>query len=178
LVIEAFRLIWFVSSTSTAPGISFLEEGSEMRSEVEQRGPAFLGGLPIELGDSQAWAFPGPRELFDAHGRFAPELLSLLKAIREAQHDSERLLGELALAIYLLSLNYELEPGDYSQLLGGPNLARMQHEFRDLATRLFRALADRERPQPAPETGRRFRLPSFRPRVGQKLTWRSGRAAS
>lgn len=149
-----------------------------MGCEMERRGPVFLGGLPIELGDGQEWAFPGPRELFDDNGQFTPELLSLLEGIGEARDDSERLLGELALAIHLLSLNYELEPVDYTRLLGGPGLGRMQQGFHDLATRLFLALADREHPQPVPETGRRFRFPSFRPRGGHKLNWRSERAVS
>ncbi|MEO6809479.1 MAG: hypothetical protein ABI353_10260 [Isosphaeraceae bacterium] len=149
-----------------------------MGSEVELRSPSFLGGLPIVLGDGQEWAFPGPRELFDVNGQFNSELLSLLEAIREVQDESERLRGELALAIQLLSLNYELRPDDFTRLLGGPDVGGMQRGFHDLATRLFMALADREQPQPVPETGRRFRLPSFRSRVGHKLACRSERVAS
>src|SRR5690242_4889167 len=88
-------------------------------AEAERRRPGFLGGLPIPLADGQDWAFAGPREAAAAGPADRAAVADLLRGIDEADDHADHLRGELALAIHLLGLNYDLSPADYARLLTG-----------------------------------------------------------
>lgn len=126
----------------------------------------FLGGLPILLADGQEWAVPGPREIACADEGVRADVEDLVSVIVEAENQVESRRGELALAICLLETNYELSPADYQRVLdcdpGDPRLVAMQAAFRDLARRHAEALRPAATP-PEQASGRRFRLPAFRP---------------
>src|SRR4051794_3064968 len=123
-----------------------LEAGS-MRDERKMRRPGFLDGPSIRLGDGQLWAFPSPDGIASAsdHGaatRTASdaavdlEFEATLRAVIEAEDEAEQLRAELALAIYLLSRNYDLGPADYRAILGPPSsqtLEAMKQSFHQLA---------------------------------------------
>ena len=155
-------------------------EGASPPSEAGFRRLDFLGGRFIRLADGREWAFPGPSEIAAAGQTLGAEVMALLVGIAEAEDEADRLRGELALAIRLLAINYDLSPADYSRLLssppGSPGIAEMQMSFRDLAHRHAQALESRE--APTVSQGRRFHWPTFRRhrlaprRAGQaKRTW-------
>lgn len=147
--------------------------------ESHFRRPAFLGGLPGRLADGQEWALAGPREIAAAGPALHAEVAGLIAALAESEDEPERLLGEMALGICLLGANYDLSPADYRRLLdcppGNPHLAGMQAGFRDLARRHAEALRPRAE-VPVVTTGRRFRLPAFRPLRRHVAAGRSRRA--
>jgi hypothetical protein len=134
-------------------------------SETDLRKPNFWGGLPIRLGDGQAWAFVGPRELAEVGEAFRVEVVMLLLEIAEAEDAADRMRGELALAIHLLSLNYDLSPGDLWRLLAEvyqeARYAELQAGFSDLARRHAEAIWRTTR-TPSENQGRRYRFPRFR----------------
>lgn len=107
--------------------------------EQALRRPAFVEGTRIRLANGQDWSFPDQPLHPEDH-----ELIAVLRAIVEAEDESERLRGELALSILLLSRNYDLSPTDFQAILsyapGDPALAEMQHVVHDLATRHSRDL--------------------------------------
>jgi hypothetical protein len=108
-----------------------------MDEAVSRRSP-FYQGRKIRLADGQSWVLPSPS--VDSGADFTllgPDYRSLLRAVREAEDEAERLLSELALAIFLLGCNYELSPSGYQRLLGfpsgAPELVEVQQEFHRLA---------------------------------------------
>ncbi len=141
--------------------------------------------MPVRLADGQEWAFPGPRELSPEGTTSDRELSCLLAAIASAEDAADCRRMELALAIHLISLNYALCSDDYFALLDGNGDQAVQEQlqwaFRDLARRHAAALAPfRAECAPEPATGRRFRLPRFRPirRLAARMTATLHRAAS
>jgi hypothetical protein len=102
-------------------------------NEVALRRPGFFPGTTVRLTDGQNWTLPGPA----CPRCCGDEYEALLEAIREAGDDAERLLAELALAIYLMECNYHLTPASYEALLDGPSkgplLRQMQHGFHGVA---------------------------------------------
>jgi hypothetical protein len=110
-----------------------------MVDEQALRSPTFEEGTRIRLADGQAWSFPDhpPYREDDEHQL-------VLTAIGEAEDESERLRAELALAILLLSRNYNLTPADFEAILGyapdDPALGQMQQAVRELATQQCQAL--------------------------------------
>jgi hypothetical protein len=68
----------------------------------------------------------------------------LLRGIIESEDAADCRRAELALAIFLLSRNYDLVPGDYRDILGfapgDPALGEMQRSIHDLAIDQIRAL--------------------------------------
>jgi hypothetical protein len=133
--------------------------------EMDFRRPDFRGGIPVLLADGQEWSFAGPRELAEADANRRDDLTELLSEIAQAEDESDRLRGELALAIFLFSINYDLPPADYTRLLahvpGKASGSAMQAGFRDLARRHAQVNCRRDA-IPAVKHGRRFRLPAFR----------------
>jgi hypothetical protein len=110
-----------------------------MIDELALRRPAFVEGVRIRLANGQQWSFPDrPPHPEDQ------ELIALLQAVDEAEDAHERLRGELALAILLLSRNYDLGPDDYQAILGYPQddpaIAAMQTALHELAIRQSRDL--------------------------------------
>jgi hypothetical protein len=65
------------------------------------------------MADGQEWSFPRP----PAAG-LDLEFDATMGALREAEDHDDALRAELALAILLLSRNYELRPADYQQIFG------------------------------------------------------------
>ena len=117
-----------------------------------------LKTMTIRLADGADWEFVGP-EAFTAKGPTAQaKRLSLLRAIAEAQDDSERRLGELALAIFLLGIDRDLGPDDFRQLLtfppDGPGAEKLQDDLRALAQLHAETAAKRGEPRPAPALSR------------------------
>jgi hypothetical protein len=71
------------------------------------------------MADGQMWTLPAPGATSDGKtGPTGSEFTGLIIAVKEAESESDRLLAELALAIFLLAHNYSLSPADYEELLG------------------------------------------------------------
>ena len=124
--------------------------------ELSCRRSRFQSGNPICLANDQEWTFPAPR----ADSEFAvesaeAEYLGLIHAVQEAEDQSERRLAELALAIFLIGLNYELSSTDLANLFTfqprSQELTNSQHAFESLARDHILSLARRGKlPLPAP----------------------------
>lgn len=138
-----------------------------MVDEPSTRRSRFQPGTPIRLANDQEWTFPAPT----AHSEFAvesaeAEYLGLIHALLEAEDRSERRLAELALAIFLIGLNYQLSSSDLASLFTfqprSQELADSQHAFEALASDHILSLARREKlllavPSPGPKGGPRGR---------------------
>jgi hypothetical protein len=141
----------------------------------------FQPGRAIRLADGQEWVFPCPASGSDrAFGHADEEYHGLLRAIREAADERERLLCELAIAIFLLRLNYTLTAEDLEFLFtfpsGSSELRESQRQFRSLAAQhrryfggaAFPASEEDERAEPP-----RPSAVSLLPRL--RTLWRSRR---
>jgi hypothetical protein len=109
-----------------------------MPEELRRRRAGFCQGPVIRLADGQTWVFPAPAEdAARSEEIFGPGYTALVRSVFEAEDRPEQLRCELALAIRLLSHNYELAPAEYRALLGfqpdSPELAQAQAEFHALA---------------------------------------------
>jgi hypothetical protein len=105
-----------------------------MVSELSSRRSSFHEGRKIRLADGQMWTFiVPPMDEKWPQGSSANEFEGLMKAIQEAENDSEQRIAELALAIFLLRQNYCLEPTDFEHLLDFPpqslESSNWQHSF-------------------------------------------------
>jgi hypothetical protein len=114
-----------------------------MLNEFAKRRPDFRGGLPILLADDRPWAMPGPRET--SPGEVGDDRRArLVRMVAESENRADRLLGEMALAIHLLAVNYDLRPDDYRQLLevdrADPRFERMIDDFHAIYLRHAEAL--------------------------------------
>lgn len=111
---------------------------AENLDEILLRQRAFQPGMEIRLADRQAWSFPTSegisRLLWGARDR---EYRDLLRVHHEAEDRAERTLAELSLAIFLISLNYQLDATQLEMLFGfpprSPGLAEAQVAFHALA---------------------------------------------
>jgi peptidoglycan/xylan/chitin deacetylase (PgdA/CDA1 family) len=108
--------------------------------ELARRRPTFVEGTRIRLADGHDWAFPDQPPRPDDH-----ELISVLRAIGESEDRPERLRGGLALAILLLSRNYDLTPADFQAILafapGDTELSELQRAVHELAISLSRVVS-------------------------------------
>ena len=109
-----------------------------MIDELICRRPNFRAGREITLADHQQWTFPAPRERAGSASRDSDdEYVGLLRVVWEAEDLHERRLAELALAIYLIDLNYRLSSAQLEFLFtfrsGSPELAASQQAFSALA---------------------------------------------
>jgi hypothetical protein len=89
-----------------------------LSDEIRKRRSQFREGSKLRFADDQLWTLPAPADV--SRGGTAPfrsEYTGLLKAIVEAEDDSERRLAELAFVVVLLRENYSLSPTDYERLL-------------------------------------------------------------
>ena len=95
------------------------------------------------------------------------EYLGLIHAVQEAEDQSERRLAELALAIFLIGLNYELSSTDLANLFTfqprSQELTNSQHAFESLARDHILSLARRGK----------LPLPRSFPRRRQATAWQS-----
>jgi hypothetical protein len=121
--------------------------------ELSCRRSRFQPGNPVCLANDQEWTFPAPR----ADSEFAvesaeAEYLGLIHAVQEAEDQSERRLAELALAIFLIGLNYQLSSTDLANLFTfqprSQELADSQYAFESLARDHILSLARRGEPHP------------------------------
>jgi hypothetical protein len=119
--------------------------------EVALRRPCFTSGVPIRLADGQHWQFPKPTiDLFPvvrADGEVAVGAAATfdvgyderIEAFFRARvlGPAEQLQALFALAVDLLSRNYDLELGDYRRLLrfhaGNEGYEAMWQEILDVA---------------------------------------------
>ena len=102
-----------------------------MIDELLCRRPNFRAGREIKLADGRRWTFPAPQDRAGSpDGDLDDEYVGLLRVIWEAEDIHERRLAELALAIYLIELNYQLSPAQLEFLFtyrsGSPELADSQ----------------------------------------------------
>jgi hypothetical protein len=115
--------------------------GEKVQGVVEElicRRPTFRPGREITLADGRPWTFPAPGgHAVPATRARDDDYLGLLRAVWEAEDLQERYLAELALAIYLIELNYQLSSAELEFLFtyrsGSPELADSQRAFDMLA---------------------------------------------
>ena len=158
-----------LQSVSTTRSGSFEKGVDGVVDELTSRRSRFQSGTPIVLANNQKWLFPAPT----ADSEFpvdsgGAEYLGLICAVQEAEDQNERRLAELALAIYLIGLNYELSSAELASLFTFPprsrELAASQQAFESLARDHVLALAVREKvyqTHPSPGTERR--------QIGQRI---------
>ncbi len=139
-----------------------------MVNELSSRRSRFQPGTPICLANDQEWTFPAPTADSEFTIEFAgAEYLGLIHAVQEAEDQSERRLAELALAIFLIGLNYQFSSTDLANLFTfqprSQKLADSQHAFESLARDHVLALARRGEPHlPVPSPSAESRPPGCR----------------
>jgi hypothetical protein len=121
-----------------------------MVDELNTRRSRRLPGTPICLANDQEWIFPAPTADSVLPAELAGnEYLGLIQAVREAEDRSEQRLAELALAIFLIGLNYQLNSMDLVILFTFPpesqELADSQLAFESLAHEHVLSLERHER---------------------------------
>ena len=111
------------------------------------RRPSFRDGVKVRLADDQMWVLPappGPSE--SAELLFGIEYLGLIDAVMEVQESSELRVAELALAIFLLGVNYSLPPSAFERLLDftpdSSKTAVAESAFHQIATEHVSSLLD------------------------------------
>jgi hypothetical protein len=132
------------------------------------RRPSFRDGVSIRLADNQFWTLPAaPKPSESRSESFDIEYTDIIHALMEVRDRSEQRLAELALAIFLLGLNYSLSPSDYEFLLGfspeSPELTAVQLTFHRIAQDHLHSFLDAsgvswDSTQVAPAPGRLSRL--------------------
>ncbi len=161
-----------------------------MVAEVLSRCPAFLAGREIRLADNQSWTFPAPLEDVEFIVEDEAEYVGLIQAICEAEDRSDRLMAELALAMFLFGLNYQVDPADLEFLFtfppGSRELTDSQRAFQLLAQdHLRHRYGQGNLPSPTPVVSEPWRpsgvrtlawLRGFWPRRGWFVSSRRGQA--
>ena len=110
-------------------------------TQSRRRG-VFREGWRVTLADGRDWVFPeAVREVVATN----PEHEGLVRAIVEADDERDRFLAELALTIFLLRSNYDLEPEEIQGLLtfhpGSPEEAAWRRSAADVVADHVRAAA-------------------------------------
>lgn len=89
-----------------------------MVNERSKRRRDFSQGIAVRLADGQEWWVPAPGQWLGHDRRMAdPEYSLLVEGMADAENAVDLARAELALGIYLLDLNYRLQPDDYAELL-------------------------------------------------------------
>ena len=109
-----------------------------MYDEMICRRPDYRAGTEIMLADGQTWVFPAPwQPTLSSDHHLDDEYKGLLRVVCEAEDLPESRLAELALAIYLIELNYHLGSQELRSLFtfrsGSHELTRSQTAFGALA---------------------------------------------
>jgi hypothetical protein len=114
--------------------------------EERRRSPSFLEGTKVLLADGNTWMLPVASALL-ARGvpaQASEELGSLVDAIQCSEGAEDLGTSELALAIFLLTWNYEFEEGELAAILtfpsGGPLRESSQQAFHDVAAEYVQQL--------------------------------------
>ena len=132
-----------------------------MVDELSSRRSSIQAGNLISLANDQEWTFPAPTTdsefAFESAGAEYP---GLIRAMMEAEDQSERRLAELALAIFLIGLNYQLSSTELANLFTfqprSQELADSQHAFESLTRDHIHSLVKRGKlPLQAPIPQRR-----------------------
>jgi len=97
--------------------------------ELGSRRPTYLGGKGLRLANGEVWNFPRPATVPRGLDGERPHH-ELARAIHEADNEADRGLAELALAIFLLGLNYDLTPEDHQELLAFEPDSDALHDWR------------------------------------------------
>jgi hypothetical protein len=84
-----------------------------MVHEKSLRRSNFQDGIWVRLADGQRWCLPEPPS-----SGTDDEYESMFQALQESEDATERSQAELAMAVLLLSRNYNLGPWHYQELLG------------------------------------------------------------
>jgi hypothetical protein len=110
-----------------------LRARERLLDEFSSRRSSFRSGSPIELSDGQTWILPAPpKKSTRKAASFGTAYTDIIQAILEAEDSSEKCVGELAFAIFLLEHNYYLSPPDYQRLLA-PGANDWQCAFHQIA---------------------------------------------
>jgi hypothetical protein len=124
-----------------------------------------LETMTIRLADGAEWEFVGPEALSAKEPAIQAEWLGLLSAIVESQDDSEHRQGELALGIFLLGIDRDLDPDDFTRLLsfrhGDPRAETLRASFRALAERHVEMVRSRSNDREGLNPPHHFRWPRF-----------------
>jgi len=118
-----------------------------MLDEQGARAPEFRVGRHIRLADGQRWMFPSPpaprgapRETGASTSDTAltdAEYVSLIDAVESSEDEPDLKRAELALAIFLLSRNYDLNASEFERLFDFGQMtegsSEAQEHFRELA---------------------------------------------
>ncbi|MFO0908517.1 MAG: hypothetical protein U0794_09170 [Isosphaeraceae bacterium] len=83
-----------------------------MTDHLATRPPRYAGGIPVRLADGRSWCLAPPSAL-DGD----PQFDALLAGVEQADDQFERRRAELALAIFLLTRNYDLSAAELNSLL-------------------------------------------------------------
>lgn len=138
--------------------------------ELGRRRPTFWGGRGIRLANGEVWNLPGPEAAFRSNeGRTSYPALA--RAICEADGESDRGLAELALAIFLLNLNYDLSSADLQELLafepGSDALRGWREALREMAASHVKFLREVSSADPTSTASDARKIKH--PRVGSRL---------
>jgi hypothetical protein len=149
--------------------------------------PSFRDGVNIRLADDQFWTLPAPPKHSESrYDSFGTEYTDIIHALMEVNDRSEQRLAELALAIFLLGLNYSLSPSDYECLLGfspeSPELTAAQLTFHRIAQDHLHSFLDAsgvswDSTQVAPAPGRLSRVVAWL-RIRLPFGWSSADSRS
>jgi len=141
--------------------------------ELRSRRRVFRPGRQIRLADGQFWTFPRAESDLRTEDGGRTGYRGLLGVLLEAETESDRRMAELALAIHLLEINYQLHPEDLAYLLTFPEdskeLADSQREFAELAREHIQA--DMEARGYIPTSGASVQAS---PRLIHPLAWLRG----
>lgn len=144
-----------------------------MFEEATCRRPGFRAGREIKLADGQLWTFPAPDLLPEPGTNHQDdEYMGLLRVVCEAEDRPDRCLAELALAIHLIKLNYELSSSQLQSLFTFREASRELVDSQFAFDALAREHLEHVCPQAAlPESlaPRRPRRPGALTRLGHRL---------
>jgi hypothetical protein len=126
---------------------SLAEGFQRMTEEAHYRRQNFQPGTEIRLADGQVWTFPSAVGVSGGASDAAHrEYLGLIRVHREAEDRAEQTLAELAIAIFLIGLNYQLDAPDLQRLFSfpaaSPTLTESQEAFRALAYEHLRSFEE------------------------------------
>jgi hypothetical protein len=110
-----------------------------------RRRSAFQGGAWIKMADGREWLFSSPPAL-GVHADYD----ALAHALLEAEDRTEARKCQLAIAIFLLSRNYEPSPSEYVKVFYFGSDDAAQSSAEEAISSLIRSNLDQERRHVAP----------------------------
>ena len=120
-----------------------------MMDERSKRRPSFSEGAKILMADGQEWSLAKPSSEMLGSAQFK----AFTRGLLEAEDRSDLLRAEFALAINLLTSNYDLGPNDLQSLLGfrrgSPELAQFQADIHRVSVAVCDEAAEARRVEPS-----------------------------